>query len=107
MFTKKNNDGFRQMVAGVEMKTLAHGTKTSMHEFHIAKGAEIPAHAHPHEQTGIMVSGTLRFNVNGEIFDAQAGDSWNIAGNTEHAATALEDTVVVEVFSPVREEYLS
>ena len=107
MFTRKNDDGFRQMLEGIEMKTLVHGSKTSMHEFRIAQGAEIPAHAHPHEQTGIMISGTLRFNVNGKIFDAQAGDSWSIAGDTEHSATALEDTVVVEVFSPVREEYLS
>jgi quercetin dioxygenase-like cupin family protein len=53
-----------------------------------------------------MVSGTLRFDVDGEIFDAQAGDSWNIAGGRPHSATALDDVVVVEVFSPVREEYL-
>ena len=106
MFYKKNEDGYRQMAEGIEMKTLVHGEKTSTSEFRIAKGAEIPTHAHPHEQTGFMVSGTLRLDVEGQIFDARAGDSWNIPGNKPHSATALEDTVVVEVFSPVREEYL-
>ena len=107
MFTKKNDDGYRQLAEGVEMKTLVHGDKTSMCEFRLAKGAEVPTHAHPHEQTGLVVSGTLRFDVDGEVFDAHAGDSWNIAGGTPHSATALQDTVVVEVFSPVREEYLA
>ena len=107
MFNKKDDAGYRKMIEGVEMKTVAHGENTSMHEFRIAKGAEVPMHDHPHEQTGIMISGTLRFDVEGEIFDASAGDTWNIPGGKKHSATALEDTVVVEVFSPVREEYLS
>jgi quercetin dioxygenase-like cupin family protein len=107
MFCRKNEEGYRQMLEGVEMKTVANGENTSMHEFRIAKGAEVPMHEHPHEQTGVMISGTLRFDVEGEIFDAKAGDSWNIPGGNKHSATALEDTVVVEVFSPVREEYLS
>ncbi len=107
MFNKKDDAGYRKMIEGVEMKTVAHGENTSMHEFRIAKGAEVPMHDHPHEQTGFMISGTLRFDVEGEIFDASAGDTWNIPGGKKHSATALEDTVVVEVFSPVREEYLS
>ena len=106
MFTKKDSEGYRQLVEGVQMKTLVYGEKTLMSEFLISKGGEVPTHAHPHEQTGYMISGKLRFNVDGEIFDAEAGDSWNIAGEKPHSATALEDTVVVEVFTPVREDYL-
>jgi len=59
-----------------------------------------------HEQTGTLISGRLRFNVDGEIFDAELGDSWCLPGGVEHAAEALEDSVVIEVFSPVREDYL-
>ena len=106
MFCKKDSEGYRQLAEGVQMKTLVHGEKTLMSEFRMAKGSEVPTHAHPHEQTGFMVSGILRFNVDGETFDAQAGDSWNIAGGKQHSATALEDSVAVEIFSPVREEYL-
>ena len=106
MFCKKDSEGYRQLADGVEMKTLVYGEKTSMSEFQLAKGSEVPTHSHPHEQTGIMISGRLRFNVDGDIIEANPGDSWCVPGNVEHSAEALEDTVVVEVFSPVREDYL-
>ena len=106
MFRKKGTAESRQLVQGVQLSTLVHGEKTLMGEFKIAKGSAIPPHSHPHEQTGIMISGKHRFKVEAEIFDAQGGDSWCIPGKVEHSAEALEDSVVVEVFSPVREDYL-
>ena len=106
MFRKKNTAESRQLVEGVELSTLVHGEKTLMGQFKIAKGSEVPMHSHLHEQTGTLISGKLRFNVDGEIFDAEPGDSWCLPGNVEHSAEALEDTVVIEVFSPVREDYL-
>jgi quercetin dioxygenase-like cupin family protein len=106
MFRKKDTGESRQLLEGVNLTTLVHGEKTLMGQFKIAKGSAIPAHTHPHEQTGFMISGKLRFNVDGEIFDAGPGDSWCLPGDVEHSAEALEDSVVVEVFSPVREDYL-
>jgi quercetin dioxygenase-like cupin family protein len=44
--------------------------------------------------------------IGGEPHDVHPGDSWCIPGGVEHAADALENTVAVEVFSPVREDYL-
>ncbi len=106
MFRKKNTGESKQLIEGVELTTLVHGEKTLMGQFKIAKGSAIPAHSHPHEQTGILVSGKLRFNVDGEVTDTEPGDSWCLAGGVEHSAEALEDSVVIEVFSPVREDYL-
>ncbi len=106
MFRKKDTAESRQLAEGVELTTLVYGEKTLMSQFKIAKGSRVPAHSHPHEQTGIMISGRLRFKVDGEIFEAEAGDSWCLPGGVEHSAEALEDSVVVEVFSPVREDYL-
>ena len=53
-----------------------------------------------------MVSGRLRFKIEDEIMEAEAGDSWCIPGGAEHGVEALEDSVVIEIFSPVREDYL-
>ena len=106
MFCKKASAESRQLLEGVSLTTLAHGDKTLMGQFNIAKGSAIPVHSYPHEQTGIMISGKIRFNVDGEILDAEPGDSWCLPGNVEHSAEALEDSVVIEVFSPVREDYL-
>jgi len=106
MFRKKDEGQKRQLLDGVHLKTLVHGEKTLMGEFSLAKGAEIPPHAHPHEQTGIMISGKVRFKIGDEMFEVEAGDSWCIPGEVEHAVEVLENSVVVEVFSPAREDYL-
>jgi quercetin dioxygenase-like cupin family protein len=106
MFTKSNPDNYKTLLEGVTLKTLAHGVQTHLTEVHFVKGAIIPIHKHLHEQTGRMISGTLRFTIDNDVFDAHAGDGWNIPSNVPHSAEALEDAVVVEVFSPVREDYL-
>lgn len=106
MFYRANLDGYKTVLDGVQMKTLTHGERTLFSEFRFAKGAVVPVHTHPHEQTGYVVKGAMRFTVNGDIIVANAGDSWNLASNIPHGAEALEESVVVEVFSPVREDYL-
>jgi quercetin dioxygenase-like cupin family protein len=107
MFYKKGNGDYRTLADGVLMKPLVHGEKTLLCEFRLAKGSVLPLHGHPHEQTGYLVSGKVRFDVEGDVFEADAGDSWSIEGDRVHAAEVLEDAVVIEVFSPVRTEYLT
>jgi quercetin dioxygenase-like cupin family protein len=106
MFAKADDSGFRQVLDGVELKTLTHGERTLLAQFRLAEGAVVPEHQHPQEQTGYLVSGRLRFTVGDASFVAEPGDSWCLPADTAHGAEALEDTVVVEVFSPVREDYL-
>lgn len=57
MFSHKTNEGYISPLAGIRMKTLAHGEKTHMVEFRLEKGSVVPPHSHPHEQTGYLVSG--------------------------------------------------
>lgn len=106
MFYKKDRSNYRTAVAGVTYKTLTYGDKTSLGEFFLAKGYTIPNHSHPHEQTGYMVSGKVTFTIDGIDYNAEPGDSWNIPGNVEHSVKVHEDSVVIEVFAPVREDYL-
>jgi quercetin dioxygenase-like cupin family protein len=106
MFTNQSPDGYFSRVSGIDQKTLAHGERTLMAEFHLAKGSLLPAHSHPNEQTGYLISGRMIFTVNGRRYDARPGDAWCIAAGVEHSAEIIEDSVAVEVFSPVREDYL-
>lgn len=106
MFRKKDTAKSRQLMEGVDLTTLVHGDKTLMAQIKLAKGSQVPTHSHPHEQTGMMISGKLRFVADGKTMDVETGDSWCLPGGVEHSAEALEDTVVIEVFSPVREDYL-
>ena len=106
MFYKRNDSGYREPTHGVRLKTLVHGAKTLLSEFRLEGGRSLPSHSHPHEQTGYVVSGRLRLIIGDQNFDAEPGDSWCIPGDMVHAAEILQDSVVVEVFSPVREDYL-
>lgn len=106
MFKKSLAGKHTELIKGVHLKAAVYGKQTLLTEVRMDQGAIIPPHKHPHEQTGYLVSGQLEFLVDGEHITASPGDSWNIPGNVEHGATALVNSVVVEVFSPVREDYL-
>lgn len=106
MFQKGSDTGYLPALQGIVRKTLVHGEKTLMTEFRLDKGAVLPRHAHPHEQTGYLVKGQMRLSIGAQTYEAQGGDSWAIPGNVEHGAEVLEDCVAIEVFSPVRNDYL-
>ena len=106
MFEKHSGSGYRLAIKGIEQKTLVYGEKTLMTEFLLRKDSTLPRHAHPHEQTGYLVKSHIRLLIGTEKCDAQAGDTWCIPGGVEHGAEIIEDSVAIEVFSPVREDYL-
>ncbi len=107
MFRKKSADGYTPATDKIEMKTLVHGEKTHLVEFQMEKGALLPRHSHPQEQTGYLVSGSMELTIGDQTFIVKPGDSWCIAGDTEHNAVIVEDSVAIEVFSPIRKEYLT
>ena len=106
MFGKHSENGYIPAIPGIGMKTLVFGEKTLMTEFVLQKGSGLPKHAHPHEQTGYLVKGRIRLSIGPETVEVAPGDSWSIPGGAEHGAEILEDSVAIEVFSPVREDYL-
>ena len=107
MFYKKNNDGYKPLLSGISLKTLVYGEKTLFSEFRLEKDSLLPNHAHPQEQTGYLISGRIRLFVGDEVYEVEPGDSWCVPGNVEHRAEILADSVAIEVFSPVREDYLA
>jgi quercetin dioxygenase-like cupin family protein len=77
-----------------------------MTEFLLERGSALPMHSHPQEQTGYLVRGHMRLRIGGQEHDVEAGDTWCIPAGVEHGAQILADSVAVEVFAPVREDYL-
>ena len=106
MFCKANESGYKQVLPGIQLKTLVYGEKTLFSQFRLEAGSVLPRHSHPHEQTGYLVEGKIRFTIGEQTFEAGPGDSWCIPGNTPHSAEIVEKSLAVEVFSPVREDYL-
>jgi quercetin dioxygenase-like cupin family protein len=62
-------------------------------------------HTHPHEQVGHVVSGQLRFRIGDDEQELGAGDGYAIPGNVPHGCIAMSDTIAVDSFAPVREDY--
>jgi len=106
MFCKHNDSGYHSRVDGVDQKTMVYGEHTLMTEFRLKKGSILPRHSHPSEQTGYMISGEMILIIGSVSHRCTPGDSWCIPSNMEHQGGISEDSLVVEIFSPVREDYL-
>jgi quercetin dioxygenase-like cupin family protein len=106
MITPHTDTGFRDTLPGIMQKTLVFGKNTLMTEFRLDKGAELPQHTHPHEQTRYLISGHMTLRIENAKADIRPGDSGNIPAHAGHSAAIHEDSVAIEVFYPVREEYL-
>ena len=103
---RDSSEGFHDILPGIGIKTLVHGEKSLMAKFNLKAGSELPSHSHPYEQIGYLIKGRLRLAIGGEIREAGPGDSWCIPSGLEHRAEILEDSVALEIFSPVREDYI-
>src|SRR4030042_194211 len=106
MYGLKSNNGYIEIIQGIKIKTVCNGDHMIMDEFLLKKGAVIPEHSHPYEQTGYLVKGKIRLFMDSIYRDLDPGDSWNIKKDIKHKAEIIEDSVALEVFSPLREDYL-
>jgi quercetin dioxygenase-like cupin family protein len=106
MFTPGSTTGYREVIDKIKMKTIVYGDNTLMAEFRLEAGADLPAHQHPHEQTGYLVAGRMDLIIGDQTHAVRPGDSWCIPGDVVHRAYAYEDSIAIEVFTPVRGDYL-
>jgi quercetin dioxygenase-like cupin family protein len=103
--TKKGSvEGFER-APGVVIKVLTDGDRMMVLEVDVEKDALLPMHTHPHEQTGRLLTGRMRFQIGDETFEMEPGDAWMIPSEVPHEAQSIEKSVVIEVFSPPREDY--
>jgi quercetin dioxygenase-like cupin family protein len=83
------------------------GQRMTMAQFHFAKGGTVPRHQHENEQLTYVLEGALRFTVGDEEVTVRGGEVLYIPSNVPHGAVALEDTLDLEVFSPVRADWIA
>jgi quercetin dioxygenase-like cupin family protein len=71
-------------------------------------GAVAREHHHEHEQLGMVIRGTMTFRIGDETRELGRGETWTIPSNVPHEATAgPEGAVVIDVFAPVREDWVA
>lgn len=93
------------IAAGSFRKTLGWGERTLLSEVTFVKDGVVPMHSHPHEQIGYVARGAIEFTIGNRIAVLRAGDAYVIPGSVPHGCRALEDSLAIDIFSPVREEY--
>jgi len=91
--------------AGLLRQVLAFNQNLMLVRHLMEKGWVGARHSHPHEQLVYVVRGHLQFTGGDITFEARMGDSFIVPGGVEHQARALEESEVLDVFHPFREEY--
>ena len=107
MYSFWNPEGIppRTLAPGVTAK-IASGEKMMFSLVTLAPHAVVPTHSHPHEQMGMMVSGTMEFTIEGEARVLSGSEMYFVPGGVSHAAKAGPGgAVALDAFSPPREEY--
>lgn len=96
-----------RILPGVEREIMGYGQNLMICRFHLERGAVLPIHQHPHEQATSVIKGKLEFYLDGEEIILQEGDCLFIPANARHEVVALEESIVTDSFSPVREDFLN
>lgn len=83
-----------------------HAQHLTVARIHLKQGAIVPEHSHIHEQVTFLQQGRLRFTVGGAETVLQPGDMLEIPPSVPHSVEALEESVAIDVFSPVRGDWI-
>lgn len=100
-------DRWIEMAPGVLRHTIASGERMMQMEVTLEKGSTLPLHHHPHEQVMHVIRGRLRMHLAGTPHEVGAGGSLLMLPNVPHDVEALEDSLVIDTFSPPREDLLA
>ena len=92
---------------GVTRKVLAYLPQQMVVEVRFEANAIGPLHSHPHVQCTYVCSGAFTFTIDGRDFDVQAGDTLAFAPNEPHGCVCRQAGVLVDVFTPMREDFLA
>ena len=82
------------------------GDRVTLAMFYLKKGCAVQSHSHENEQMSTVLSGALRFTVGGEEVVVRSGETLRIPPMVPHSAEAIEDTEALDVFAPVRTDWL-
>jgi quercetin dioxygenase-like cupin family protein len=100
-----DDEPIEQLSAGIGRRML-NGEAMTLAQITLGAGAVVPEHAHPNEQIATVLSGRLRFVIGGDECEVGSGESVLIPSGVSHRVDALEESVVLDVFAPRREDWI-
>ena len=96
-----------EIAPGITRQTVTHGRTMYQQVAELAAGSVMPEHHHSQEQIVYILRGRMRLIVAGEPHELATGDAFYLAGHVPHAVQTVEDTLVLDTFSPPRDDYLA
>ena len=87
-------------------RKIVAGDREMLAQTYLKRGALVPLHSHESEQMTYVLQGALRFVIDGEEVIVREGEVIHIPSGASHQAEALEDTFELDVFSPIRDEWI-
>jgi quercetin dioxygenase-like cupin family protein len=87
-------------------RKIVSGEREMLAQIYMKRGALVPMHAHDSEQMTYILQGALRFLIEGEEITVREGEVLHIPSCVPHQSEALEDTLELDIFSPIRSEWL-
>ena len=104
--TNRKTSNTKEYPKGIFRTTMAYNDMTMMCHFTMTKGAKIPLHQHEAVQNGYVIGGKVRFiGENESSFIVGPGSGYVFGSNEPHGAEVLEESEIIECFSPMRPEY--
>jgi quercetin dioxygenase-like cupin family protein len=96
-----------EICPGIKRRTVSSGTSMYQMLAQLDAGSRMPEHKHAQEQIAHVLKGRMRLIVEGVPHELGAGDAFYLASNVPHGVETIEDTTVLDTFSPPREDYLA
>lgn len=97
---------WQELGGGVRRKVMAYGDQLMAVYVEFKRGAVGALHRHPHLQITYLESGALTTRIGGQTRVLKGGDFYYIPADVEHGVEALEDSVLIDFFTPMREEFV-
>ena len=105
--TKHSEVKLQDLGGGVSRRILAYTEKLMIVEVNFCAGSVGAVHTHPHSQNVYIISGRFKFTVNGQDIEVGAGDSLAFEPNLPHGTICLESGTLLDIFTPMREDFLN
>jgi len=88
-------------------RKVVSGEKAMVAQLGLSKDCVVPLHHHESEQISVVLQGAMKFELDGRELIVRGGEVLVIPSNLPHSALAIEDSTVIEVFSPIRHDWLN
>ena len=106
MFVKNSDVALTDLGGGVSRKILAQDKDMMSVEVHFEKGAVGAIHTHPHVQISYVLKGKFEADLDGDKRIIEVGDTYYTYPNMPHGVVCLEEGVLLDIFTPRREDFL-